>query len=68
MVGANRFERSTTRTPSECATRLRYAPIEESLSKTTVVLMQGMFFYCYRQLFPRQNPGQSIAIQLADLT
>ena len=27
LVGANRFERSTTRTPSECATRLRYAPI-----------------------------------------
>ena len=27
MVGANRFELSTTRTPSECATRLRYAPI-----------------------------------------
>ena len=27
LVGANRFELSTTRTPSECATRLRYAPI-----------------------------------------
>ena len=27
MVGASRFELPTTRTPSECATRLRYAPI-----------------------------------------
>ena len=26
MVGASRFERPTTRTPSECATRLRHAP------------------------------------------
>jgi hypothetical protein len=27
MVGASRFERPTTRTPSEYATRLRHAPI-----------------------------------------
>ncbi len=27
MVGASRFERPTTRTPNECATRLRHAPI-----------------------------------------
>ena len=26
MVGASRFERPTSRTPSECATGLRYAP------------------------------------------
>ncbi len=26
MVGASRFERPTTRTPNECATRLRHAP------------------------------------------
>ena len=26
MVGAAGFEPTTTRTPSECATRLRYAP------------------------------------------
>jgi hypothetical protein len=26
LVGASRFERPTSRTPSECATRLRYAP------------------------------------------
>ncbi len=28
-VGAGRFERPTARTPSVCATRLRYAPIKE---------------------------------------
>jgi hypothetical protein len=28
MVGASRFERPTSRTPSECATRLRYAPTD----------------------------------------
>jgi hypothetical protein len=27
LVGATRFERAATRTPSECATRLRHAPI-----------------------------------------
>lgn len=26
VVGASRFERPTSRTPSECATGLRYAP------------------------------------------
>ncbi len=26
MVGASRFERPTSRTPSECATGLRHAP------------------------------------------
>gem|GEM_PF-2210885 len=26
LVGASRFERPTSRTPSECATGLRYAP------------------------------------------
>ena len=26
LVGASRFERPTTRTPNECATRLRHAP------------------------------------------
>jgi hypothetical protein len=30
LVGATRFERATTRTPSECATRLRHAPIIRS--------------------------------------
>ena len=28
MVGASRFERPTTRTPNECATRLRHAPMK----------------------------------------
>ena len=29
MVGAKGFEPSTARTPSVCATRLRYAPTQE---------------------------------------
>jgi hypothetical protein len=31
MVGATGFEPVTTRTPSVCATRLRYAPTDEAL-------------------------------------
>ncbi len=31
MVGAAGFEPTTTRTPSECATRLRYAPTHTTL-------------------------------------
>ena len=33
MVGASRFERPTSRTPSECATRLRYAPTHTFLTR-----------------------------------
>ena len=32
MVGVSRFERPTTRTPSECATRLRHTPIFNQLN------------------------------------
>jgi hypothetical protein len=32
LVGVSRFERPTTRTPSEYATRLRYTPTSRSLS------------------------------------
>ncbi len=32
LVGAKGFEPSTTPTPRECATGLRYAPISESFS------------------------------------
>ena len=35
MVGASGFEPLTTRTPSVCATRLRYAPIEFDLDFVT---------------------------------
>ncbi len=36
MVGAAGFEPTTTRTPSECATRLRYAP-----TYTTSIYLRG---------------------------
>jgi hypothetical protein len=33
MVGATGFEPVTTRTPSVCATRLRYAPTDDSVKE-----------------------------------
>jgi hypothetical protein len=33
MVGATGFEPVTTRTPSVCATRLRYAPTNREISR-----------------------------------
>ena len=38
LVGASRFELPTTHTPSECATRLRYAPICRILLELTQYL------------------------------
>jgi hypothetical protein len=43
MVGATRFERATTHTPSECATRLRYAPIVQVLTKQAQYLSEPFF-------------------------
>ena len=53
VVGASRFERPTTRTPSECATRLRHAPTVPSFpSKPCPTLMTtGMR--------PRFNSGRT---------
>lgn len=41
MVGAAGFEPTTTRTPSECATGLRYAPTEWNRNEVRIVLQQG---------------------------
>src|SRR5438093_9581541 len=44
VVGASRFERPTTRTPSECATRLRHAPTVPSFPPQpyTFLMTTGM--------------------------
>lgn len=54
MVGASRFERPTSRTPSECATGLRHAPtpwgLAVSRSELLVCLIgersHGLFSSC----------------------
>src|SRR4030042_2718910 len=43
LVGASRFELPTTRTPSECATRLRYAPISMILLQLTQYFSEPLF-------------------------
>ena len=45
MVGASRFERPTSRTPSECATGLRYAPNHWVFSS----VWSAAFHYTYRE-------------------
>ena len=38
MVGATGFEPATSRTPSVCATRLRYAPTGQELARQFITL------------------------------
>ena len=56
MVGAARFELATARTPSVCATRLRYAPI---LGK------EGQSLAGFAEIVMDDLPGGSLA-RLAD--
>ena len=60
MVGAGRFERPTARTPSVCATRLRYAPKENAVYQ----IRRGMSAYSHCPLFPINKSQLLKAVRL----
>ena len=42
MVGVAGFEPATTRTPSVCATRLRYTPtVRKGAAETQIIIVEG---------------------------
>ena len=60
MVGASRFERPTTRTPNECATRLRHAPINLHL---LFQYLQYFSQFLFRRFYDGLNILNCFAIQ-----
>ncbi len=65
VVGASRFERPTSRTPSECATGLRYAPTNSFFSVSDSEALLINYFHSHDGLPPPSralnNPNSLLA-------